>query len=66
VRCLIYLQVNDQISSLGGDRASVILVLTDGQLSDLTRSQQQVSHWTAHMMCMHKYGSQGCIYSFTM
>jgi len=35
--------VNDQISSLGGDRASVILVLTDGQLGDPSRSQQQAS-----------------------
>ena len=35
-------QVNNQIYSLGGDRASVILILTDGQLGDLTESQLQV------------------------
>ena len=52
--CLIHLQVNDQISSRGGDRASVILVLTDGQLGDFQSSQQQVRPSTAHMICMHK------------
>ena len=35
-------QVNNQISSLGGDRASVILILTDGRLGDLPESQLQV------------------------
>ena len=48
VACMVALtrvflpQVNHQISSLGGDRASVILILTDGHLGDLTQSQLQV------------------------
>ena len=39
---MISVQVNDQISRLGGDTASVILVVTDGVISDLSAAQAQV------------------------
>ena len=35
-------QVNEQIDRLGGDTASVILILTDGKLSDNTEADKQV------------------------
>lgn len=38
----IALQVYNQINSSGGDRASIILVITDGEFDDPLRAIQQV------------------------
>ena len=38
----IYIQVNDQISTRGGDAASVVLVLTDGDIKDQSQATVQV------------------------
>ena len=35
-------QVNEQINRLGGDTASVILILTDGVLADNAEADNQV------------------------
>lgn len=40
--CIICLQVNNQIATRGGDAASVVLVLTDGNIQDQPQATVQV------------------------
>ena len=37
------LQVNSQNDNLGGDTASVVLILTDGEIGDQTNANNEVS-----------------------
>ena len=43
IHSVIAIQVNNLIDSFGGDRASIVLVVTDGQLQDVTEATHQVS-----------------------
>ena len=39
----MYLQVTNQIMALGGDTASVILMITDGRINDFQFASESVS-----------------------
>ena len=46
----MYAQVNEQIRVSGGDASSVVLVLTDGQLSDLAAARTEVYIQLANLL----------------